>query len=198
MKLLVFDMGHVFVDFEWDVVCEGFCRVSGKSREELRRDFRRVAGLGYESGMISTADFLSELNQYLGTRIDLEQFKALWTVTFRENVEMAELLSKLKERLPLYLLSNTNEIHFEHLERSFNVTRHFAEVILSYKVGCSKPDPGIYHEVLRRCALPAEACLFVDDLEPNVEAAKALGMQTILFKGPGQLRTELASFGLAY
>ncbi len=196
VKLLVFDMGHVFVDFDWDVVSEGFCRISGKSKEELRRSFHRVAGLGYESGLITTEAFLAELNQYLETALTVEEFKALWTVTFRENAEMARLLSLLKARLPLYLLSNTNEIHFEHLESNFNVSRHFTEVILSYKVGCSKPDPNIYHEVLRRCGLPAESCLFIDDLEPNVAAARAVGMQAILFTGVEQLQNELLKLGL--
>lgn len=195
MEVLVFDMGHVFVDFDWDVVSEGFCKISGRSRDELRDGFRRVATLGYESGKVSTDEFLGELNRYLETNITLEQFKQLWNATFCENVEMAALLTSLKEHRPLYLLSNTNEIHFEHLESQFNVTRHFTEVILSYKVGCSKPDAEIYHEVLRRSGKDAERCLFVDDLEPNVAAARALGMHAIHFKSVQQLKQDLVGYG---
>lgn len=197
MEVLVFDMGHVFVDFDWDVVCQGFCRISGRTREELRDGFGHVAGLGYESGRITTAGFLAELNQYLGTAITLEQFKELWNATFCENEEMAALLTNLKKQRPLYLLSNTNEIHFDFLEDKFNVSRHFAEMILSYRVGCSKPDADIYHEVMRRSGKTAERCLFVDDLEPNVAAARALGMNAIQFKSVQQLKDELVGYGFA-
>lgn len=195
VEVLVFDMGHVFVDFDWSVVCEGFCRISGRTPEELRKGFRRVAALGYESGRISTKGFLAELNRYLDATISLEQFKQLWNATFHENEEMAVLLTNLKEQRPLYLLSNTNEIHFEHLESKFHVTRHFTEVILSYRVGCSKPEEDIYHEVLRRSGKNAERCLFVDDLEANVEAARAIGMNALQFKSVQQLKSDLAGYG---
>ena len=195
VEVLVFDMGHVFVDFDWGVVCEGFCRISGRTPEELRKGFRRVAALGYESGRISTEGFLAELNRYLDATISLDQFKQLWNATFHENEEMAVLLTNLKEQRPLYLLSNTNEIHFEHLESKFNVTRHFTEVILSYRVGCSKPEADIYHEVLRRSGKNAERCLFVDDLEANVEAARAIGMNALQFKSVQQLKSDLAGYG---
>ena len=195
MELLVFDMGHVFVDFDWDIVTEGFCHKSGKSRQELQRSFRRIAGLGYESGHVSTSEFLNELNSYLGTAISLDEFKELWNATFHENEEMAVLLHQLKQERPLYLLSNTNEIHFDHLESKYNVSRHFTELVLSYRVGCSKPDPSIYEEVLRRCGQPANKCLFIDDLEANVAAARDIGMRAIKFTGASQLKAELSELG---
>lgn len=196
VKLLVFDMGHVFVDFDWNAVCEGFCRISGRTREQLKEDFRYVASLGYERGEISTADFLCALNGRLETSLTVEQFTELWNVTFQENAEMAELLAVLKEQRPLYLLSNTNEVHFDFLESSFTVTRHFSEVILSYKVRSSKPDRQIYEEVLKRSGLSAAECLFVDDLAVNIAAARdQVGMQVIHFKGVTHLKERLRELG---
>lgn len=195
MKLLVFDMGHVFVDFDWNEVCQGFCRISGKNRDELKDVMSYLATLGYESGKINTAGFLSELNQCLGTSMNLEEFTALWVASFHENQEMALLLAKLKAQRPLYLLSNTNEIHYEYLQSTYNVARHFQELILSYKVGSSKPEPDIYQEVLKRSGLNADECLFVDDLDANVRAAQQLGIRTIHFKGAGALKQSLQALG---
>jgi len=45
--------------------------------------------------------------------------------------------------------------------------------------GTRKPEPEIYAIVLSRLGLPAEACVFVDDLEPNVDAARDLGFAVI-------------------
>ncbi|MBX9689862.1 MAG: HAD family phosphatase [Candidatus Obscuribacterales bacterium] len=195
LKLLVFDMGHVFVDFDWEEVCAGFCRVSSKSREELARALNHCSKLGYESGKIDTAGFLAELNQWLGIELSLDEFRKLWVASFHENEEMAELLGTLKEQRPLYLLSNTNEVHYDHLQEQFDVARHFDELILSYKVGSAKPEHPIYHEVLKRSGLSAEHCLFVDDLEANIKAAQEVGLQTIHFKGAADLKERLSELG---
>lgn len=195
MKLLVFDMGHVFIDFEWDTVCNGFCQRSGRTAEELKEVMRAVAQLGYESGRIDTAGFLRELNQHLGTSLTRDEFTQIWVDSFRENAEMATLMQTLRTQRPLYLLSNTNEVHFEWLQATFDVARHFEEMILSYRVGCSKPEPEIYHEVLRRSGLSAQDCLFIDDLECNVKAAAGIGMHTIQFVGVDDLKQNLQRFG---
>ena len=195
LQVLVFDMGHVFVDFDWEVVCAGFCGVSKKTRDELRQVLAHCATLGYESGKIDTAGFLAELNKGLGTDLSISEFKALWNASFHENQEMAELLCTLKEQVPLYLLSNTNEIHYDFLNDTFNVSRPFNQLILSYKVGHSKPAHPIYHEVMRRSGLPADKHLFVDDLAPNIRAAQEVGLNTIHFQGASDLKERLSKFG---
>lgn len=197
MKLFVFDMGHVFVDFEWEDVCQGFCRASGCSRDRLREVFSHVAQLGYERGTVSTTDFLAEINRQLGSAITQEVFNELWTFGFRENEEMARLLQTLRSQRPLYLLSNTNEVHYDFIQSRYNVARHFDELILSYKVGYTKPQAEIYREVLRRSRIEPEDCLFIDDLECNVNAARKLGMNTIQFRGVDDLKQNLQELGFA-
>ena len=195
LQLLVFDLGHVLVDFDWEEICNGFALVSQKSLKELRKTFHHCSNLGYESGKIDTDGFLAELNKKLGTNLSLPEFKQLWVATFCENEQMAELLSILKEQRPLYLLSNTNELHFNHLQEQFDISRHFQELILSYEVGSVKPCTPIYQEVLRRSGLPAHNCLFVDDLEQNILAAQTLGLATIHFSGVDNLKNRLAALG---
>jgi len=197
VELLVFDMGHVFIDFEWDAVCMGFCSRAGCSIEQLRAVFVEVSKLGYESGRINTADFLAQLNTRLSCDLNREEFTEIWTTSFRENEHMADLLNKLKTQRSLYLLSNTNEVHYEWLQSRYDVARHFEELILSYKVGSSKPELAIYQEVLKRSGMAAERCLFVDDLECNVNAAAQVGMQTILFRGVDDLKSKLTTYGFS-
>jgi len=195
MQILVFDMGHVFIDFEWEAVCKGFCARSGQSLDDMRKVMAAVSKLGYESGKIDTAGFLRELNRHLSVELSREEFTQLFTATFRENAEMAALLQTLRTQRPLYLLSNTNEVHYEWLQSTFDVERHFDELILSYKVGCSKPEVEIYHEVLRRGCRPPQDFLFIDDLECNIQAATAVGMHAIQFKGVADLKDRLRQLG---
>lgn len=190
-------MGHVFVDFDWDEVCRGFmAKRPGMSRDDVRRSMAYLASLGYERGVIGTLDFLRELNGQMGISLTLEEFRQIWNSTFHENPAMAALLQSLAARLPLYLISNTNEEHYNHLQGTFNVARHFQQLILSYEIGSSKPETRIYQEIFLRSGLPPENILFVDDLEPNILAARSLGIQAIQFTGVDNLKNELKVLGI--
>jgi HAD superfamily hydrolase (TIGR01509 family) len=155
-----------------------------------------LGNLGYEKGTISTSDFLSQVNSTLKTDLDLSEFTQLWNATLEEDQEMAELMEILARARPLYLLSNTNENHFEYLQNRYNIERHFTELILSYKVGHSKPEAEIYAEVFKRSGLQPAECLFIDDLKTNIEAAQDLGMKTILYTGAQALKQKLPDFGV--
>lgn len=196
VDLIVFDMGKVFVDFNWDEVVKGFSTTSGKTTHEVRQVFAYLHSIGYECGRITTADFLRELNGKLGCNLTLDEFKGLWNVTFHEDQAMAAVLQALSSRLPLYLLSNTNEIHFAHLQDNFNVTRHFQEVLLSFQLGHSKPDTEVFQEVLNRSGLAAHRILFVDDLPPNIAAAQVLGMKVIRFTNVDDFKKQARTFGI--
>jgi epoxide hydrolase-like predicted phosphatase len=197
VKLLVFDMGHVFVDFDWSEVCRGFYDRAGLTRAQFTEVLAYVGSLGYEQGLVTTEQFLGAMNEKLSQQMTVDEFTALWNYGFHENPQMAQLLQSLGQQRPLYLLSNTNENHYGYLQNQFNVARHFQELILSYEVGFAKPDARIFHEVLKRSGLTAPECLFVDDLKLNIEAAKALGMKTIQFVGIEDLKEQLTGYGIS-
>ena len=58
-------------------------------------------------------------------------------------------------------------------------------------VGYRKPERQIYEITLERLGLPAEACLFVDDMEVNCEAARELGFTAVQYRDAEQARAEV-------
>jgi putative hydrolase of the HAD superfamily len=206
VKLIVFDMGHVFIDFKFDEVCLGFCNRAGIGMEHFRPVVNRLSRLGYEIGEISTAGFLEHLNVELRAisaaesikfdDITVAEFHALWNHNFSENEEMAELLQSLKGKHPLALLSNTNESHFEALESKYKVTRHFGLVFLSYLLRLQKPDLRIYEHVIKAAGLHPEEIVFIDDRGENIDAARSLGIVSIQFENPTQVKKELRLLSL--
>lgn len=196
MKLVVFDMGHVFIKFSWEAVCDGFANRAGIPRDAFRQNLKYLGGLGYEKGKISTEAFLNEMNALLKIELNLTEFTQLWNATFEEDTEMRVLMDHLAQQWPLYLLSNTNENHFSYLQARYNVARPFKELILSYEVGYSKPEAEIYAEVFRRSGFAPDDCLLIDDLVPNIEAAQRIGMKAILYKGIEDLQMQLPKFGV--
>jgi glucose-1-phosphatase len=196
IKLLVFDMGGVFIRYEWEAVCRGFSQAAGISNEEFELRFLQANNYHYERGKISTAELVSRLNPVLGLNLTEAEFTVLWNTSLDEDKEMTALFKELRQKFPLYLLSNINDSHFTFIENQFNISRHFDELILSHEVGHVKPEPEIYHEVLKRSGMKPHHCLFIDDLQPNVEGARAIGLNAFQFIGLDDLRVKFNEFGI--
>ena len=81
----------------------------------------------------------------------------------------------------IYILSTTSEI-FYTVENAglLPMTKVLTGKILSYEVGCAKPDKSIYQKLLTQYTLQASQCVFIDDLQVNLDTAKSLGFETIL------------------
>ena len=79
------------------------------------------------------------------------------------------------------------------------IHRLFDDIVCSAEVGMAKPEPAIYVLAAERLGLEPRECVFVDDLDTNVEAARQVGMQAVLFsKDKGDdLRAQLATLGVA-
>ena len=97
--------------------------------------------------------------------------------------EKLQLLTELSKHYRLFLLSNTNELHWEYgYKNAFcrngkDYTMYFERIFLSYRMHLSKPDPAIIQRVLQEASLQPAETLFIDDAETNCLAAASTGMQ---------------------
>jgi FMN phosphatase YigB (HAD superfamily) len=103
----------------------------------------------------------------------------------------------VKERgLLTAILSNISDNVQESVEREFSWIHRFDVLVWSYQFGAVKPDPAIYLYTLGKLGTQPEETLFIDDKRPNVEAARALGIQAIEYSSVERLREELIARGL--
>jgi 2-haloacid dehalogenase len=110
-----------------------------------------------------------------------------------------DILAKLNShRVPLYALSNWSAETFPAALKRFEFLKWFRGVMLSGEVKLLKPDPRIFKLFLETFAIEPASAVYIDDREPNVEAAKAFGMHGILFTGAAALRTEMIGLGLLH
>ena len=112
---------------------------------------------------------------------------------------MIALMRELKASgLKMAMLTN-NVREWEPLWRAMlPVDEIFEEIVDSAFVGCRKPEARIYELTLERIGMPAEACLFIDDLDPNIEGAEAAGMSAVHFRDNAQAIGEIrAALGTA-
>jgi glucose-1-phosphatase len=195
---VIFDFGNVISSFSVDLFIDGIARKGGRSKEEVLRVMPGINRLAvqYETGLVSSDEFFTRLCVLAGITISREDFLHAYTGIFCPIVETSTLVRELKPAYKLGLLSNTNEWHFLHSIRSVDIYPLFDAVTLSYEVKAMKPAPAIYADMLQKLQVPADRCIYIDDLRENVSAAARLGLQAVHFTGPGQLRTDLQALGV--
>ena len=95
-------------------------------------------------------------------------------------VEVVERL-KAKKRLPLYLLSNTSDIHVDYMLVKYPFFALFDDAVYSYRVGCAKPEAEIFHLSARQFGVEPGETLFIDDLPANIATARQLGFHAFQY-----------------
>jgi putative hydrolase of the HAD superfamily len=102
---------------------------------------------------------------------------------FRPNPPVVDVLQRLPGHIRLVLGSNTNELHYRFFRPMFeNLFERFAALVLSFQIGCRKPEAEFYHHCLAACRAEAERVIFFDDREENIRGAAAVGIRAIQYK----------------
>jgi putative hydrolase of the HAD superfamily len=198
IKTVIFDLGNVIVPFDFTIGYAAIQRLCGHGAEEVRRRLRSTDLVTrFETGQVEPEAFVSELSGLLELNTNYEQFCDVWTSVFLpETLVPDSLLERIHERHRLLLLSNTNDIHFSMIERTYPILRHFDDRVLSYRVGAVKPAARIYHEAIARSGCKAEECFFTDDVAAYVEAARREGIDAVQFQSAAQVEEELRARGV--
>jgi 2-haloacid dehalogenase len=93
-------------------------------------------------------------------------------------------------------LSNWSAVCFEGVHDDFPVLGLLEGVVISGEEGVCKPEPEIYRRCEERFGFSAADALFLDDSAPNVEGARAVGWDAVLFTTPDAARAEIVARGL--
>jgi len=198
IEALIFDMGKVILDFNFEL---GMEKLAGKCGLPLE-DFKKVLFdkdwiRPYERGEISTADYHRHLCEAGQLRMDLAKFNESWSSVFLPDLLVPEaLLADLRQRYPLILVSNTNESHVHYIERHYSVLQYFDVKIFSHVVGSLKPDRKIYEAAIAASGQPPESLFFIDDREENIRAAEVFGIRAHQFTTVPRLVAALRSNGV--
>jgi putative hydrolase of the HAD superfamily len=140
-----------------------------------------------ERGEISEVAFLEQLTDslepLLGHRPEMHRFKEIYFEALDPNPAMIELMRELKASGYRMAMLTNNVREWEPLWRPMlPVDEIFETVVDSGFVGCRKPESRIYALTLERIAMPAESCLFIDDVKVNCEGAEKAGIAAVHFQ----------------
>ena len=186
IKNLLIDLGGVLINLDRQRCIENFQKLGLRNVEELL-DISNQDGIlmQQEKGLITPAEFRNGVREMIGKVVSDKQIDAAWN-SFLVDIptQKLDLLLKLREKYVVYLLSNTNQIHWEwtcaHLfpYRTFKVEDYFEKIYLSFEMRMVKPDAEIFETVLADANIDPKETFFIDDSEANCQAAQKLGIST--------------------
>ena len=192
VKNIIFDLGNVLYDIDFNIMYDQF-------RELGIPDFQNHYTLNQsdelffdlEKGFIDEVAFCNRFNQLYNLSLSHDQIIKAWNSLLKGyRKESMDWIKANQQKFPMFLFSNTNQIHFDFFIPQFereiggDFEQLFKTPYYSHKMGMRKPDPASFQYILDQEGLIAAETLFIDDNEPNVIAAASVGLQ-VLYLQPG-------------
>ena len=192
IKNIIFDLGNVLYDIDFNIMYDQF-------RELGIPDFQNHYTLNQsdelffdlEKGFIDEVVFCNRFNQLYNLSLSHGQIINAWNSLLKGyRKESMDWIKANQQKFPMFLFSNTNQIHFNFFIPQFereiggDFEALFKTPYYSHKMGMRTPDPASFQYILDQEGLIAAETLFIDDNEPNVAAAASVGLQ-VLYLQPG-------------
>ena len=197
IRAVFFDIGNVIVRFDPKVVARKIAWALRRHPVKVARYLWSSAAIeAIERGEMTASELFALFRGEFGYAGDYRAFRKLWCDHFALIRPNAALLKKLARTHKVYLLSNTNDLHYEYLRKRYAFAGQVHGAILSYELRMRKPEPRIYDAAVKLAGRPAGECLFIDDNLENIEAARRFGMQVIHHTPGHDLKAAFAKLGL--
>lgn len=193
MMNLLFDFGGVLVDLDASRCVRAFDALGFDVRPFLGTYAQSGLLSRLERGEVSVPQFCEQVRGLSGQPgLTDQQIVGAWQ-QYLVGVpsERLDMLLRIARHYPLYVLSNTNPIHWDMAVNGYfryqghRFSDFFRRAFLSYELGCEKPSPAIYRAVQEGIGCPADQILFFDDCKENCEAARRCGFQARLAPAGG-------------
>lgn len=194
IKTIIFDVGGVYLKGSGS-------KFISRSKKLLKIKDLKTQNNGiifdkrFNEGKISAKECFENIFTVSLSDQQFKQIIKFWTNTWKPTVAITNLIQRLNQKYQLVILSNSDPVNsLNYYKKGWY--QYFNPVILSHEIGILKPDPRIYQITLDKLKNKPEECIFIDDQIDCLKPAQDLGINTILFKSPTQLRTDLKKFNV--
>ena len=189
LKNIIFDLGGVLLDVDFKRTTKAFEDLGIQNPEALITQFTaNDLFQQLEKGLLTDIEFYETFRNTTHTTLSNQQIKNAWNALLGDyRLSSLEFLTSLASNYHLYLLSNTNKIHYDSFVKTLKNTSSysslesfFTKAYFSHDIHLRKPDKEIYEFVLQDAHLIATETLFIDDTFTNLPEAAAIGIHTHL------------------
>ena len=187
IKNIIFDLGGVILDIDESIICKELEKLGVNVTELLHsKEFNDVMSK-FDTGIYTAPTFRKRIKAIIGQeKMTDQKFDSIWDAMLldipRERIEAIE---KVKKHYKIFLMSNSNVIHYDLYVRDLQLRfgyNEFDELFnksyFSFAEHLEKPDPRFFELILDHEGLLPEETLFIDDTAANIKVAQSLGINT--------------------
>jgi FMN phosphatase YigB (HAD superfamily) len=182
---IIFDLGGVIINLDYQRTINEFKKLGIKNFDEMYTQASQSNLFDdFETGKISSQHFINLLLPFLPVGTSANKVVAAWNAMILDfPKERLDLLDELNTKYRVFLLSNTNDIHLQSVNRSLAKTTerklesYFEKVYLSHEIKLRKPHKEIFELVCKEQNLNPSTTLFIDDTIGHVNGANSIGLQ---------------------
>ena len=197
---IIFDVGNVLFGYDPAFIIDQLLPRTLYTSIYLDHLFNDPIWLELDRGTLFTTDAIAHLSSFIDDRSTLTREVPCLIEGFAHHLtahtDCQMLFEHFSKTRATYILSNFQTHPFQTLLKN-NPFMHLAKgIVVSADEQCAKPDEAIYRILLERYQLDPRTCFFIDDRIENIQAAKALGIDGVVFQSADQLKTCLKEQGL--
>ncbi len=197
-KNIIFDLGNVLLNFNPEEYLKTKIIEDDKVSEVHKEIFKSKEWIMLDRGTITEEEAINILVKNSNQNGDLIRlaFKN-WYELLTPIEDSVMILKKLKNaKYKVYFLSNFHMLAFEYITKKYDFFNFFDGGIVSYREKLLKPEEEIYKRVIEEYQLNPVESIFIDDVQANIEGARKLDFETILFKSSKDLTEELRRYNI--
>ena len=195
VKAFVFDWGDVIALMDTPGFAKTIAERHGITADKFH-DIESCHRTKNNAGKLTDLQYVKAINKDLGLSLNKKEFFKEFLEGFvKINSELIEIIKNLRNNYKIIMLTNNHE-NFMGYVKKLEFSRLFNKIYNSYDHKLAKPDPKFFNKVLKDSKLKAEECVFVDDNENNIKAAKLLGFKIVHYKSFEDFVLRIASMGI--
>lgn len=204
VELVLLDLGGVLLNIDYKRTEKAFQDLGFSDFETIYSQARQ-SGLfdEFECGRLSSDEFVGQLLTLMNHEHSVSDVIHAWNAMLLDFPgNRIDVINRLKERFKVYLLSNTNEIHYEAFMSLFsaefdkNFSDLFDKAFYSHQIGMRKPNAEVFEHILREAGVSPSKVLFIDDSIQHVEGASKVGIQSFLLNDQMDVGMLLSRLGI--
>lgn len=192
---VIFDVFGVLMSSGFSSSADDLVRVLGRSKEEIEQVYVKWEE-PFDLGEIGQEQFWTHVLSDLDVSCSWRALNQLVLSNYRPNERALALLRSSSQFQPTHILSNTRRDWFDVLDAAYGITRHADRTFLSCDIGLKKPDVRVYQHVVRALDCPPEHVIMIDDRQENIEAARSVGLNGIVFHTADETAGALRDLGV--
>lgn len=181
IRAIIFDCFGVLTEDKWHAFRVSLpANVKDRARELMRQ---------WSGGFLTEPQFIAQAAQL--TARSPAFIEALITADRAKNTALLNYIATLKPHYKIGLLSNVASDWIQAQFLTPAEQQLFDDIVLSYRVRLTKPDPRIFKLAADRLAVLPKECVFIDDIERYCRGAESAGMKSLVYQDLAKLQNDL-------